>query len=221
METFSILPEPADRQMLMSLAFRLLGSVSDSEDAVQEALTRWYGLPVAQRQQIQVPAAWFARVTGRICLDLLRSARRRRETYVGSTDVELVSDRAPQIFGAAPPDPAGWAVVDESLTIAAHALLESGTPAQRVVFVLHDVCGYPFSEIARITGRSSAACRKLAICARRGLRSAGHHRRCGSGEYREPVRRFKEALRSGDVDRILAVLDRDAKVVRVSPAAHR
>ena len=197
---------------LINVAHRLLGSAADAEDVVQEAFGRWYALPEWRRQQIDTPSAWFVRVTTRICLDVLRSARSRREISAGPGFPEPLPHPMRQNAGSGLRDPARWAVVDEALTRAAIALFESVTPAQRVVFVLHDVFDYPFAEIAEIIGRSSAACRKLAISARRHLSTSRKHT-CTGGQHGEAVRRFKEALVGGDIAKLIAVLGSDAAVV--------
>ncbi|WP_205624291.1 sigma-70 family RNA polymerase sigma factor, partial [Amycolatopsis vancoresmycina] len=149
-----------ERQQLIGLAYRLLGSVSDAEDVVQEAYGRWYALTGPQREAIESPAAWLTTVAGRICLDLLGSARVRRERYVG----EWLPEPVPAGRLA---DPADRVTRDESVTMAFLVVLDAMTPAERVAFVLHDVFGYPFAEVATVLGRTPAACRQLAGSARR------------------------------------------------------
>ena len=162
-----------ERQHLTSLAYRLLGSLTEAEDAVQETYARWYALSPRQRQAVEVPAAWLTTVAGRICLDVLRSARVRRERYVGTWLPEPLpgpgEGRGPAADGA---DPADRVAQDESVHMAFLVLLESVTPAQRVAFVLHDVFRYSFAEIADVVGRTPAACRQLATAARRRIRAA-------------------------------------------------
>ncbi|SCE21483.1 RNA polymerase sigma-70 factor, ECF subfamily, partial [Streptomyces sp. Termitarium-T10T-6] len=158
----------------MNVAYRLLGSVAESEDAVQEAYTRWYALPPGRQDEIASPGAWLTTVTGRICLDVLGSARARRERYVGAWLPDPLPDHSEWRHGpgAELADPADQMVLDESVTMAFLVVLESMTPAERVAFVLHDVFRYPFAEIAAVLGRTSAACKQLAASARRRVRAA-------------------------------------------------
>ncbi|NYV78996.1 sigma-70 family RNA polymerase sigma factor, partial [Streptomyces sp. UH6] len=161
-----------ERGKLINVAYRMLGSVTEAEDAVQEAYARWFGLPRGRREEILAPGAWLTTVTGRICLDLLGSARARRERYTGAWLPEPLPDRTEWVrTGAAGPDgpvdPADRIVLDESVTTAFLVVLESMTPAERVAFVLHDVFRYPFAEIAGVLGRTPAACKQLAASARR------------------------------------------------------
>src|SRR6516164_3967690 len=164
-----------ERRQLVNLAYRLLGSLAEAEDAVQETYARWYALPRPQQDAIASPGAWLTTVASRICLDVLGSARARRERYVGEWIPEPLPDRAEWAggpSGGAPADPADRVTLDESVSMAFLVVLESMTPAQRVAFVLHDVFGYPFAEVARITGRTPAACRQLASSARRRIRES-------------------------------------------------
>ncbi|MEU8886782.1 sigma-70 family RNA polymerase sigma factor [Streptomyces sp. NPDC048442] len=165
-----------ERRQLLNVAYRLLGSLAEAEDAVQEAYARWYALPQARREEIVSPGAWLTTVTGRICLDVLGSARARRERYVGAWLPEPLPDRAEWDHGrgtggAASTDPADQMVLDESVSMAFLVVLESMTPAERVAFVLHDVFRYPFAEIADVLGRTPAACKQLAASARRRVRA--------------------------------------------------
>src|ERR1700733_14803628 len=158
----------SERRHLISLAYRLLGSLAEAEDAVQETYARWYGLSREQQEAIESPGAWLTTVASRVCLDVLGSARARRERYVG----EWVPEPLPEPGewpGAAPVDPADRVTLDESVSMAFLVVLESMTPAERVAFVLHDVFRYSFAEVADIVGRTPAACRQLASSARRRL----------------------------------------------------
>ncbi|MEU8034851.1 sigma-70 family RNA polymerase sigma factor, partial [Streptomyces sp. NPDC049099] len=155
----------SERRQLLNLAYRLLGSLADAEDVVQETYTRWYAMSRAEQEAIESPGAWLTKVAGRICLNLLGSARARRESYVGEWIPEPLPDPAEWIAGAAGGagvDPADRITLDESVTMAFLVVFESMTPAERVAFVLHDVFRYPFAEVAEIVGRSPAACRQLA-----------------------------------------------------------
>src|ERR671911_112717 len=159
-----------ERRQLMNVAYRLLGSLAEAEDAVQETYARWYAMPQQQQEAIESPGAWLTTVASRICLDLLGSARARRERYVGEwlpeplpEPTEWASGRP----GGTTADPADRVTLDESVNMAFLVVLEAMTPAERVAFILHDVFRYPFAEIARIVGRTPAACRQLASSARR------------------------------------------------------
>ncbi|WP_104818685.1 RNA polymerase sigma factor SigJ [Kitasatospora sp. MMS16-BH015] len=202
-----------ERRQLLNIAYRLLGSLTEAEDAVQEAYTRWYALAPGQRAQVRVPGAWLTTVTGRICLDLLGSARARRERYVGAWLPEPLPDpaewgpRDTSTTGAGAVDPAEQVVLDESVGTAFLVVLETMTPAERVAFVLHDVFRYPFAEIAAVLGRSPAACKQLASSARRrvGTRPGGGTAVAGQGA--ETVRRVKDAWERKDVPALVALLD--------------
>ncbi|MGW0287185.1 RNA polymerase sigma factor SigJ [Streptomyces sp. NPDC003236] len=193
-----------ERRHLLNVAYRLLGSVSEAEDAVQDAYARWYGLPRSRQAEILSPGAWLTTVTGRICLDLLGSARARRERYVGAWLPEPLPDRAEwEPTGGA--DPADQIVLDESVATAFLVVLESMTPAERVAFVLHDVFRYPFAEIAEVLGRTPAACKQLAASARR-RGSAARAPMTTTGQA-EVVRSVKEAWESKDIAALVGLLD--------------
>jgi RNA polymerase sigma factor (sigma-70 family) len=203
----------SERRQLINLAYRLLGSLAEAEDAVQETYARWYALTPRQRAEIESPGAWLSTVTSRICLDQLNSARARRERYVGQwipeplpEPAEWVSSRA-----AGPGDPADRITLDESVSMAFLVVLESMTPAERVAFILHDVFGYPFNEIARIVGRTPAACRQLASSGRRRIRVA-HPAAAPASRQAAIVRDFKNAWQTSDIAALVALLDPDATV---------
>ncbi|MFB9838688.1 sigma-70 family RNA polymerase sigma factor, partial [Actinoallomurus acaciae] len=138
----------SERRQLINLAYRLLGSLADAEDVVQETYARWYAMSPAQQEGIESPGAWLTRVAGRICLDLLGSARARRERYVGEWIPEPLPDRTEWNRGSIGTDPADRVTLDESVNMAFLVVLESMTPAERVAFILHDVFRYPFAEVA-------------------------------------------------------------------------
>ena len=189
-------PVVAERRHLVNLAYRLLGSLTEAEDAVQETYARWYALSAEQRDAIASPGAWLTTVAGRVCLDVLGSARVRRERYVGEWLPEPLPDQT---------DPADRITLDESVSMAFLVALEAMTPAQRVALVLHDVFGYAFAEVAEITGRTPAACRELASAARRRIRAA----RPSPPAARQAglVRDFKDAWAAGDIDALIGLLD--------------
>src|SRR5450755_4005326 len=165
----------SERRQLINLAYRLLGSLADAEDAVQETYARWYAMSRQQQEAIESVGAWLTTVASRICLDLLGSARARRERYVGEWIPEPLPEPTEWISGrpgGTTADPADRVTLDESVTMAFLVVLESMTPAQRVAVILHDVFGYSFAEVAEITGRTPAACRQLASSARRRSRAS-------------------------------------------------
>jgi len=142
----------SERRQLINLAYRLLGSLAEAEDAVQETYARWYALSRQQQDAIESPGAWLTTVASRICLNLLGSARARRERYVGEWIPEPLPERTEWISGrsGATADPADRVTLDESVGMAFLVVLEAMTPAQRVAFILHDVFGYSFTEVAGI-----------------------------------------------------------------------
>jgi RNA polymerase sigma factor (sigma-70 family) len=195
-----------DRRLLINVAYRLLGTMADAEDVVQETYVRWYRLTDEQRDAIASPPAWGVRVATRICLDILNSARRRRERYVGPWIPEPVPGRELVESSSATIDPADRVTLDESVTMAVLVVLESMTPAERVSFVMHDVFQYSFREISDLVGRSEPACRQLASSARRRV----HHARPAPADaqrHAATVSGVKAAFERGDVDAIIALLD--------------
>ncbi|MFD8549979.1 RNA polymerase sigma factor SigJ [Streptomyces sp. NPDC059649] len=199
-----------ERRQLINVAYRLLGSVTEAEDAVQDAYTRWCGLPRSRQEEIRSPGAWLTTVTSRICLDLLGSARVRRERYVGAWLPEPLPDRTEwdHAGGAdptSPADPADQIVRDESVAMAFLVVLESMTPAERVAFVLHDVFRYPFAEIADVLGRTPAACKQLAASARRRV-SVGRTPVTATGRA-DVVRHVKEAWENKDIAALVGLLN--------------
>jgi RNA polymerase sigma-70 factor (ECF subfamily) len=212
-------PEAGDvlgeRRQLVNLTYRLLGSLAEAEDAVQEAYARWYALTPAGRAAIASPGAWLTTVASRICLTLLGSARARRETYVGDWIPEPLpgpGQWAGEGHGAA--DPADRVTLDESVSMAFLVVLDAMTPAERVAFVLHDVFRYPFAEVAAITGRSPAACRQLASSARHRVGEARADTApatpAGSAAV---IRAFRRAWEAKDIGALVRLLDPDATAV--------
>ncbi|XVV16930.1 RNA polymerase sigma factor SigJ [Actinoplanes sp. CA-131856] len=187
-----------ERRQLLGLTYRMTGSLADAEDAVQETYARWYALARPQQDAIENPAAWLTTVATRICLDLLGSARSRRERYVGSwipepipADVADLSDRV---------------TLHESLSMAFLIVMDAMTPAERVAFILHDVFGYPFAEVATMIGRTPVACRKLASSARRRVHESRPSRTPPAGQA-PVVREFKRAWEAKDIAALVALLD--------------
>ncbi|MGW6685406.1 RNA polymerase sigma factor SigJ [Streptomyces sp. NPDC054961] len=220
-----------ERRRLINLAYRLLGSLAEAEDAVQETYARWYAMSRQRQEAVESPGAWLTTVAGRICLDTLGSARVRRERYVGPWIPEPLPDRTEWVSGPAggvgPADPADQITLDESVNMAFLVVLESMTPAERVAFILHDVFRYPFTEIAEIAGRTPAACRQLASSARRRVRAeqapavpaagpagpagpAGQTAQAAQTAQAGLVRHFKEAWEAKDIGALLGLLDPDA-----------
>jgi RNA polymerase sigma-70 factor (ECF subfamily) len=204
-----------ERRQLLNLAYRLLGSVTEAEDVLQEAYARWYALSDSDRAEIANPGAWLTTVASRICLDQLRSARVRRERYVGEWVPEPLPANTEWLTGAAGDsvtDPADRVTLDESVSMAFLVVLESMTPAERVSFVLHDVFRYSFGEVAEIVGRSEAACRQLASSARRRIKAA-EVPVTPTAQQAEVVRNFKRAWEAKDIRALIDLLDPDAVAV--------
>jgi RNA polymerase sigma-70 factor (ECF subfamily) len=205
----------SERRQLINLAYRLLGSLADAEDVVQETYARWYAMSQRQQAAIESPGAWLTKVASRICLDLLGSARARRERYVGEWIPEPLPDRAEWTTGRSggtTVDPADRVTLDESINMAFLVVLESMTPAERVAFILHDVFRYSFAEVAEIVGRTPAACRQLASSARRRIR-ASQAPATPTAKQADIVRDFKAAWEAKDIDALIGLLDPDATVI--------
>jgi RNA polymerase sigma-70 factor (ECF subfamily) len=205
----------SERRQLINLAYRLLGSLADAEDAVQETYARWYAMTRQQQEAIESPGAWLTTVASRICLDQLGSARARRERYTGEWLPEPLPEPA-EWTGGRPggimADPADRVTLDESVSMAFLVVLDSMTPAERVAFVLHDVFRYPFAEVAQITGRTPAACRQLASSARRRVR-ASQAPPAPAARQAGLVRDFKRAWEARDIGALIGLLDPDARVI--------
>src|SRR6185312_6229147 len=190
------------RPLLFSIAYRILSSVSEAEDAVQETWLRYEGSPVRP----PAPKAYLAAVVTRISIDVLRSARVRREAYVGPWFPEpLLADPYE--------DPARSAELADSLSMAALLLLERLSPLERAVFVLREVFGFGFGEVALAVGRSEAACRQLAVRARRHMDAGRPRFEADQKEREELAGRFFVAFRDGDVDELRELLAADVQMV--------
>lgn len=195
-----------ERRRLLSLGYRMTGTLADAEDVVQETYLRWYRLTDDERAAIANPAGWLTRVASRVALDVATSARARRERAAGQWLPEPVP--AHLFAGTAhgsPEDPADRVTLDDAVNGALLLVLEAMTPAERVAFVLHDVFGVPFPEIAEVVGRSPAATRQLASSARRHVRE---HRATvvSREEHARAVHAFVAAAASGDLDQLTAAL---------------
>jgi RNA polymerase sigma factor (sigma-70 family) len=202
----------SERRRLINLAYRLLGSLAEAEDAVQETYARWYAMTRQQQQAIESPAAWLTTVASRICLNLLGSARARRETYVGEWIPEPLPERTEWISGPRGADPADRVTLDESVSMAFLVVLESMTPAERVALILHDVFRYSFAEVAEIVGRTPAACRQLASSARRRIRAA-QAPATPAARQAGIVKAFKAAWEAKDINALIGLLDPDAVAI--------
>jgi RNA polymerase sigma factor (sigma-70 family) len=205
----------SERRQLINLAYRLLGSLADAEDVVQETYARWYALSREQQEAIESPGGWLMKVASRICLDLLGSARVRRERYVGEWIPEPLPDQMDwtnERSSSTSVDPADRVTLDESINMAFLVVLESMTPAERVAFILHDVFGYSFPEVAEIVGRTPAACRQLATSARRRIR-ASQAPAPPTAQQADIVRHFKQAWEAKDINALIGVLDPDATAI--------
>jgi RNA polymerase sigma-70 factor (ECF subfamily) len=189
------------RPYVLDLAFRMLGSISDAEDIVQEAFIR---LLRARTDEIEDLRGWLIVVVSRLCLDQLRSARSRREQVADSLVTETWIESADRL-----PDPADRVTLDDSVRMALLVVLERLTPAERAAFVLHDVFQFSFDTVGSILGRSPAACRQLASRARRHVQSETGPPRfdVDPAEQRRVAERFIAACASGDLESIMSVLD--------------
>ncbi|MFC5828117.1 RNA polymerase sigma factor SigJ [Nonomuraea insulae] len=205
----------SERHQLINLAYRLLGSLAEAEDAVQETYARWYAMSRQQQEAIESPGAWLTKVASRICLNLLGSARARRESYVGEWVPEPLPEPTEWISGrpgGTTGDPAERVTLDESINMAFLIVLESMTPAERVAFILHDVFRYSFAEVSEIVGRTPAACRQLAFSARRRIRES-QPSATPAAQQAGIVRDFKQAWEAKDIDALVGLLDPDATAI--------
>lgn len=184
------------RPVLEGLAYRMLGTRADALDIVQETFLKWSQTDI---DQIRDARAWLVTVCSRIALNTLQSARSRRETYVGAWLPEPLMDE-----GARSPDDEPQ--IDETVSVALMHALERLTPTERAAFLLHDVFGYSFDEIAAVLGKESAACRKLASRARARVRDARPKFAASSTEHQRLLTAFLNAARAGRVDELRSLL---------------
>src|ERR1700681_3816799 len=199
----------ANRTHLRAVAFRMLGSSSEAEDAVQEA---WIRLSRSGTSGVENLGGWMTTIVARICLDMLRSRKSRREE---SLDTPLGD---PVAVGEDGTDPEREALLADSIGLALLVVLKTLAPAERVAFVLHDMFDLPFDEIAAIVGRSPAAARQLASRARRRVQGADTAPGADRARQRQVVDAFLAASRGGDFDALIALLDPDV-VLRSDDAA--
>jgi RNA polymerase sigma-70 factor (ECF subfamily) len=199
----------AERSHLRAVAFRMLGSLSEADDAVQES---WLRLSRSGAGGVDNLGGWLTTIVARVCLNMLRTRNSRRE--------ESLDAQAPgfAFVDAAGTDPEHEAVIADSVGLALLVVLETLSPAERLAFVLHDTFAVPFDEIAPIVGRTSAAARQLASRARRRVRGSAVVPAVDLARQRKVVDAFIAASRSGDMKALLAVLDPDV-VLRVDAAA--
>lgn len=206
-----------ERRHLTALAYRMTGTLADAEDVVQEAYVRWYRMTDAERAGILNPAAWLTTVASRISLDLLTSARRRREQYVGQwlpepVPLELfVSGERVAPASADLTDPLERVALDDSVSTALLVVLESMTPLERIAFVLHEIFAVPFTEVGEVLDRSPAAARQLATSARRHVRE-NRTSVVPRAEHDRVVRAFRRAADSGGIDELLRLLAPDVEL---------
>lgn len=191
------------RAHLRSVAYRMLGSLHEADDAVQES---WLRLSSSDTSDVANLRGWLTTVTGRVCLDMLRSRGTRREQPL---DVHVPD---PIVSPADGVDPEQEALLAESVGLALHVVLETLTPAERLAFVLHDMFAVPFNDIAAMLGRSTAATKQLASRARGRIRAGGPLPEADLAQQHEAVRAFFEAARGGDFDALLALLAPDVEM---------
>jgi len=188
------------RRYLTGLAYRMLGSVTEAEDAVQEAYLRWHGI---DRARVDSPRAFLAKVVSRICLDQMKSARAKREVYVGPWLPEPVLDA--DSLGA---ETASDYATD--LSVGLMLALERLSPLERAAFLLHDVFDVEFEEVARLLGRNQATCRQLAARGRTHVRESRPRFPVQPDKGNEILQAFMTAYRTGNVDRLAGILSEDA-----------
>lgn len=199
-----------ERARLLAIGYRMLGSRAEAEDAVQETYVRWYRLTEDEQAGIRNPAAWLTTAMTRVCLNVLDSARHRRESYVGEWLPEPVATGSVLLGPGTPAaDPADQAALADEVTMALMVVLDALTPGERVALVLHDVFGYRFDEIAEMVGRTPQAVRKLASTARKHVED--ERRRASTPvQQRQVVESFVEACLTGDVATLVGRLDPSA-----------
>src|SRR5438094_2257698 len=195
----------AHRRRLRTVAYRMLGSQTEADDAVQET---WLRLSRAGTSSVENLGGWLTTVVGRVCLDMLRSRKSRREHPLDANVVEVAADPEHEV------------VMADSIGLALLVVLETLTPAERVAFVLHDMFGMPFEDIGPIVGRSQPAARQLASRARRRVQGADATTDSDLARRRDIVDAFLAASRGGDLEALLAPLDAQLVLRPHAAAAH-
>ena len=191
------------RNLMTGVAYRMLGSVSDAEDMVQEAWLRWNGADTAE---VKSPRSWLLTVVSRLCLDRLKSARVQREQYYGTWLPEPLVDAQADESGIP------GAQVDESVSIALLLVLEKLSPVERAGFLLHEVFGHTFEEISEILGKPAANCRKLVSRARVRVRAEKPRFTATHQEHEELLKKFLDACRVGELEPLLNLLGENASL---------
>jgi RNA polymerase sigma-70 factor (ECF subfamily) len=190
------------RPLLFSIAYRMLGTVMDAQDMVQDTFIRWH----QSTEQILSPRAWLTTVLTRLCINHLNSARVKREAYVGSWLPEpLIEDRDGQ--------PAGNAELADSLSLAFLVLLETLTPTERAVFILREVLDYEFSEVASVVGKEEANCRQILIRARKRVHDRRPRFDASPTQAEELMQRFHQAVTNGELENLINLLAEDVVFV--------
>jgi RNA polymerase sigma factor (sigma-70 family) len=210
----------ASRSHLRGVAYRMLGSLSEADDAVQEA---WLRLSRSDTSGVQNLAGWLTTVVARVCLDMLRSRKAKAEATLEEMAEPVVTNPGANTVsqGGVGSDPEQEAILAESVGLALLVVLDTLAPAERLAFVLHDMFAVPFEEIAAIVGRSEDATRQLASRARRRVQGADKVRDQGVSAQRKVVDAFLAAIRAGDFEGLIAVLDPDVVVRAESPEGVR
>jgi RNA polymerase sigma factor (sigma-70 family) len=201
----------AQRGQLRAVAYRMLGSMSEADDALQES---WIRITRADASEVENLGGWLTTIVSRVCLDMLRSRKARREEPLGPHVPDPIVSREDEV------DPEHEALLADSVGLALQVVLDTLTPAERLAFVLHDMFAVPFDDIAPIVDRSPAAARQLASRARRRVRGGAPAPDVDLARQREVVDAFMAAARDGDFDALLEVLDPDV-VLRVDQGATR
>jgi RNA polymerase sigma-70 factor (ECF subfamily) len=190
------------RRVLEGLAYRMLGTLADAQDVVQETYLKWRDADLAT---VREPRAWLVTVCSRLAINAMKSARSRRETYVGTWLPEPLIDES--AFS-----PADQTQIDETVSVALMLSLEKLSPLERAAFLLHEVFDYGFDEIATILGKTSAACRKLASRARLNLKAERPRFETSAGQHRKLVQAFLDAARAGEVESLQKLLADDVEL---------
>jgi RNA polymerase sigma-70 factor (TIGR02957 family) len=197
-------PFVAHRSLLFTVAYELLGSAADAEDTVQDTWLRWHGIGADGQAEVDDPRAYLVRIVSRLALNRIRTLARRKEDYVGEWLPEPLLTT---------PDVAEDVELAESVSIAMLTVLETLTPTERAVFVLHDVFGLPFDEIAAATDKSASAARQIAHRARSHVAARRPRVEVDRAEQRRAVDRFLAALQSGDLQGLMDALAPDAVLI--------